>query len=73
MIITNNAPPPTTVDFATLAGGDGFVWGGGNVAFIKTATGSAQRLGDGVVEPTIVDGVQVEPAANATVSMFPSS
>lgn len=73
MNVTNTAPPPTTVDFATLGGGAGFVHGGGNVAFIKTATGAAMRLGDGVVDPAVTDGVQVEPAANATVSMFPPS
>lgn len=71
MIVTNNVKPATTVQFSTLASGAGFVVGGGNVAYIKRDSGTdATRLADGTTQPFAGTDL-VEPAPQATVSMFP--
>lgn len=72
MIVQNNVPPATTVPFSSIpSNGGGFVTGPGNVAYIKRATGNdAVRIGDGVTV-AFSPGDLVEPAANATATMFP--
>jgi len=72
IVVTGNVPPVTT--FASLSGGDAFVWGGGNIAHAVLSAPSgafnAIRIADSVLV-TIGATDAVSPAPSATITMFP--